>query len=136
MKPETKSRIEKLPKWAQDVIGGLQQEIQDAKTDELVKLAFRFTPEVPCDLPPPVGNGLTKGWNFNTHTKTVYKQCSSSVHHGDGWEGTSSQWPRELYSNETLAWQALRHELEIEYSKALAAIDFKIEASRRLPTGS
>ena len=127
MNEQIKARVEKLPKWAQDVIDELQQEIEDARADERAKLAFRFTPEVPYDLPPPVGNGLTRGWSFNAYNQNVSKMCSSSTGHGFGWEKTSSQRPTKLYSTEALAWKALRHELEIEYSKSLASIDAEIE---------
>ena len=139
MNEKTKARVEKLPKWAQDVIDELEQKIEDARADERAKLAFRFTPEVPYDLQPPSpgsGGKMIKGWDCNSYSQTVSMMCSSSIHHGHGWEGTSSQNPRAMYSTELLAWKALRHELEIEYSQSLADIDAKIENLANEPKNS
>jgi hypothetical protein len=107
--------IAKLPKWAQSYIGDLERE----------NVRLRGLPDAPKlispDLEPPDGWGekLSRGWLFNRYTVTsgfgqgvassaVEKYCSSSVYHGYGWDKTSCQNARRLYSTEKKAWQALR----------------------------
>jgi hypothetical protein len=120
MKPE---QFNKLPKWA-------QTEFSDLKSDYMIAKAFRFTDDVKRDLEPPSEwNNLIKGWNFNSYfdRPSVFKACSSGGFNGDGWEKTSSQGARSLFSTELLAWKALRRELELTMAKKLAWVDEQIE---------
>ena len=100
----------------------LQQQLAEAR-------AFRFTGPAVRDVPPPSAiSSLSRGWDFNAHSLRVYKVCSSSVGHGNGWERTTTQNPRHLFSTESAAYAAMRHELERQYAKALADIDRRIAA--------
>jgi hypothetical protein len=51
---------------------------------------------------------VTSGFGQGVSASAVEKYCSSYVYHGNGWEKTSSQSARRLYSTEKKAWQALR----------------------------
>ena len=103
-------------------------EMDALKTALRIAKSFRFTSEVAPDLRPPKDHSLTKGWLFNDYSHDVFKACSSSVHHGNGWERTSAQNPRSLYSTELLAYRALRYAMEVKLSAALARVDARIEA--------
>lgn len=81
------------------------------------------------DMPPPKsfsGTGLVKGWSFNTYNGSVYKTCSSSVGHGNGWDKTSSQNSISQFSTEILALQALAFELNEINIKKIAEIFSRI----------
>lgn len=86
-------------------------------------MAWRRTGHVERDLRPPESGGLSKGWDFNSHNLHVYKSCSSSVSHGSGWEKTSTQNARSLYSTRERAIAALRYAVEQESVERLAKID-------------
>lgn len=89
--------------------------------------AWKLTDPVERDLPPPeLGErlrALSIGWNFNAYSGTVYKACSSSIYHGEGWEKTSSQGPLALFSSFDRAKAALRYAVEREALERLAVID-------------
>lgn len=117
-----------------------EQAEMDALRKELaIAKALRFTDKVKPDVPPPTGGGfsngsmdLTRGWDAHAclssyNSYRVEKACSSSVHHGTGWEKTSSQWPRHLYSTRLLALRACRNQLEELVARSLAEIDLDIE---------
>lgn len=86
--------------------------------------------KVKPDLPPPNYdqgfNALVKGWSFNKYNHVVEKTCSSMVHHGKGWEKTSSQNPIHQYSSKVLALKSLRYEVEQDFYKDMAKIDKRI----------
>lgn len=114
MKP-TSEQIAKLPKWAQAHVAELQQRVT-----HLEGLPETLDLVVPDLLPPTAGYGrdnLIRGWDFNLHHlkdrmgglgSAVQKYCSSSVYHGSGWDKTSSQHTRTLYSTERKAWKAAK----------------------------
>lgn len=106
-----------------------EKELVESLRFELAKArAFRFTANVERDLPPPERSGeLSLGWDFNHYSKRAYKACSSTIYHGEGWERTSTQNPRSLYSTKLLALQAMRHKMEKEFSETLARVDLMIE---------
>ena len=133
-------KIEKLPKWAQQIIADQKREI--TRLRGLPTTWEKIKP----DLPPPTGGWgerLTRGWTHNLHGITntirghpVGKGCSSSVYHGYGWERTCAQRPRALYSTERLAWQALKAEFTQWAAERAAWIDEKTEkASDKLADG-
>lgn len=87
------------------------------------------------DLKAPEGyNKLIKGYLFSTpymgNTPNVVKACSSATSHGSGWERTTSQGSRNLYSTELKALLAMRYEAETVFGEVLYQIDLKIEAVR------
>lgn len=123
-----KERINKLPIWTQDYIKCLEERALRAEAD------LRDEPIPERDiLPPPTGSPshiLSKGWQINRHRGVgsgVFKACSSSIYHGEGWEKTTSQQPIHLYSTELLATQALRAAFVEEHRKTIAAIDRRID---------
>lgn len=105
-----------------------EQAERQALIDEVFMLkAWKLTWPVKRDLPPPdSSHELSRGWGFNAHSLRVEEMCSSSVNHGYGWDKTSSQGSRSLFSTEALAFAAMRHEVEQEALKKLATIDRKI----------
>ena len=126
----TPEQIAKLPKWAQEYI-------TDTKRDAAIKNALRWTEPVALDVEPPKEwNQLSRGWNYfgSIEHGRVVKACSSNVHHGDGWEKTSSQNPQHLFSTRLLALKALRHETENLCARTLAGIDLQIEQEKEKPT--
>jgi hypothetical protein len=86
------------------------------------------------DLQPPQNGNktLTYGWDSrfylgsNLPIHCVGKACSSSIHHGSGWQKTSSQHPLALYSTRLKALQATRVKAEMEFAKWLADLDDEI----------
>lgn len=124
------SDISKLPKWAQAKIREMEARICELEGPQ-------SCPDVSRDLlhpKPGYQSGLIKGWDYNINQATgswglshsVYQACSSSVHHGAGWDKTSSQGARNLYSTERTAWQALRAEMHKQWAKKIAEVDRKI----------
>lgn len=121
-------RLQKLPRWAQDHIKSLEDRVLRAEAE----LRDEPTPEL--DVPPPPSSSptgtLSKGWAINRHRGIgagVFKACSSYVHHGEGWDKTTTQQPIHLYSTELRATQALRAEFVAEHRKNIAAIDRRID---------
>lgn len=104
----------------------------EALENEIAKLKSEINdyPIVEKDVPiPELGDRiLAKGWTYNLYNKSVYKTCSSSIHHGDGWEKTSSQNPISQYSSALKATIALREKIVEEYRNALSKIDKRIFA--------
>lgn len=105
-----------------------EQAEHQALIDEIYLLkAWRLSDPVKRDLSPPnIYNELSRGWDFNAYSMRVEKACSSSCYHGSGWEKTSSQHSRSLFSTEALALAAMRYEIEREAIKKLASIDKSI----------
>lgn len=116
-------------------MGKLNKE-QQAELDRLrralaVALAWRRTEPVERDVPPPTsGAPLSKGWDSRAWSGQwrVDKACSSSISHGDGWDRTTSQGARHLYSTRERALRAARYELEQQFALTLADIDEQIAA--------
>jgi hypothetical protein len=89
--------------------------------------AWRLTQPVERDLAPPRASGeLSRGWDFNAHNNRVFKACSSCTSHGDGWERTSSQNSRRLFSTPERAYAALRYAVEQECITRLVGVDSAI----------
>jgi len=115
-----------MNKKEQAAFDDLQKELRLAK-------AFRFTPAVCPDLPPPPsGRADTKGYDFNVAGNRVEPATSTTVSHYFGAQkipgfGGGSQGARPLYSTRLRALQALRHEVEQQCATRLAAIDAQIE---------
>lgn len=107
--------------------------VEIAQTETRITKALRWTePKQKPDLLPPSGYGainkLINGWSYNTHSRSVAKACSSSIsHHYGGWDKTTTQNPKSLYSTKLLALKALRAELEREFAVALCNIDNQIK---------
>ena len=84
-------------------------------------------------LPPDSYRELSKGWDARFYKgcddplRPVHKACSSSVYHGVGWEKTSIQQPKLLYSTRLKALQAQRAMAERVFAEMLAEIDEAIE---------
>lgn len=123
-----KEKIAKLPLWLQRHIEELEKRALRAESE----LKDEPTPE--RDLPAPSngepGMRLTKGWDFNSFRDIgggVYKMCSSCIHHGEGWERTSSQGKLNLFSTELKATQAMRAEMVLKHRQNMAALDKRIE---------
>jgi hypothetical protein len=93
-------------------------------------LAMHRSEQVERDIPiPEAFNDLSRGWDFNSWDSKgrVFKACSNSFYHGDGWERVSSQHPRALFSTELLATKALRYELAEKFAEILVKWDRRIE---------
>lgn len=122
-------KISKLPLWAQRHIEALEKRALQAEVD----LHDEPTPE--RDLPAPscgeAGMRLTKGWDFNSFRGIgggVYKACSSCIYNGEGWERTSSQGKRNLFSTELKATQAMRSDMVLKHRQNIAVLDKRITA--------
>lgn len=102
-----------------------EQAAMQALQNEVTRLkAWKLTEPVQRDLlPPHEYDKLSMGWDFNPYTEEVYKACSSSVHHGRGWEKTSSQQSLSMFSTRGLALRALRYEIEQRAITKLANVD-------------
>jgi hypothetical protein len=109
-----------------------QREFENLQGELIKARAFRFTDKVEPDVPIPQWPGLVKGWigvGPTSNHPRVEKACSSSVSHNiGGWEKTTTQQAKRLYSSELLAWKALRYEVEQECASKLARIDEQISA--------
>lgn len=111
----------------------LQQELRLAK-------ALSWPQPVAPDVAVPNQNEPdTTGFHFNVFTNRVEPCASSSTHHRWGYSemskvGGNSQQPKALYSTKLRALQALRHEVEKDCAKRLAAIDKQIEEELANPT--
>ena len=92
-------------------------------------MALRMTNPVKPDVAPPTESfKLTTGWLFNSHSRRVNVACSSVTSHSFSRnDKTDSQRPVWLYSSKKLALQAMRHELELEFARALLLVDEQIE---------
>ncbi len=103
-----------------------QKQIEQLQYELRVEKSKRNTPVV-RDVPPPGSfQDLSLGWDFNSYSREVFKACSSSAHHGTGWERTSTQQPRALFSTELRAALALRQEVQELHTEIMADIDRKI----------
>ena len=87
--------------------------------------SFKLSAPVLKDLMPPASysDGLSKGWDFNSYNGEVFKACSSSIGNGTGWDKTTSQNSKALFSTRKLALMALRYATERELLIKLSKID-------------
>lgn len=99
--------------------------------------AFRRTMPVQRDvLPPPTTPDYAEGWDFNTHSKTVWLGWTTCISHGTGpapvgkRHYSGSQGARSMFSTKELALRALRYALEEAAASDLRKIDAQIEEVR------
>lgn len=111
-------------------------EMDSLRDQLLIARALRFTEEVNPDVMPPDYNSrhdaLSTGFSFIAYAgfggDSTAVGCSSSSYHARGrTDKTTSQGATMLYSTRLLALRGLRHEVEKEVAKRLAAIDKQIE---------
>ena len=131
MSQPTKEQLDRLPKWAQEYI-------QDVRNDAAIKAALRWTEMVAFDVLPPA-EGVAKGWGCNVSLSygRVEKAYSKSWSNGSGWDenrGIGNQGKRSLFSTKLKALMAMRHGMELECAKVLAAVDLQIENEKANPT--
>ena len=103
-----------------------QAEMERLKT----LLALRHYPVVEPDVMPPENySDIKNGYWFNSYSGTVSKACTSGIGHSIGnWDKTTSQQTRMLYSTEKLAYQAMLHEMSMEYARKLRLVEIKMES--------
>ena len=91
--------------------------------------ALRWTSPVAPDVPTPTQfSTLSKGWLFGTYSQRVERACSSMTGHSFGNDDkTTTQGSKFLYSTELLALKAMRHEMESDFARKLAAVDERIQ---------
>jgi hypothetical protein len=102
-----------------------QAEMEHLKT----LLALRIYPAVEPDVMPPESYREVKnGYLFNAYSGTVSKACTSSGFHSYGnWDKTTTQSAKKLYSTEKLAYQAMMHEMSMEFARKLRLIEIRIK---------
>jgi hypothetical protein len=129
-------QINKLPIWAQQHISALEAD-RDALLVEVQSLR-REDRAVWPDVPPPVNRQeLSTGWLFNIHglfpasarsENLAYKACSSVTGYGtSGWDKTSAQGARHLFSTQKLALLAARSAFIKWSDEALVKIEKMIQ---------
>jgi len=96
-------------------------------------LALRWTGPVEKDVQIPASGITTSGFVFNAYNASVSPAWSKTVAHGIGRAqpengSGASQNGIAMFSTRLLALRGLRHELEREPARRLAAIDAQIEA--------
>lgn len=108
----------------------------EAMAKELrVQSALRWTEKIAPDLPIP-SSGCTQGWAINSYDGIVREAWSQNIRHGNGlcepdnWRQSASQNGVPLFSTKLLALKAVRHEMEKEFAKKLAAVDEAIAKAR------
>lgn len=96
------------------------------------RLALRFYPEVEPDIEiPGFGEGIKNGWLPNVYSRRVEKACTSSVYHNfGGWDKTTTQCPRRLYSTEKKAYEALLCGMAKDYAVNLRLVERLAEDAR------
>lgn len=132
-------RIQKLPKWAQTYIAGLEQRAITAEQyAEALQVMIDGAPEIEPDVIPPdvstPGNPILNGWfpyrplSYGDKAPTVKKACTSSISHSIGqWDKTTSQRPKALYSSPTLALKSLLPKILKAHRDEVAATLKKIK---------
>ena len=134
------SDITKLPKWAQKHIAQLEADRDSLRLR--IDASARKDQAVQRDLPPPTtGGALSRGWDFNiyslltnhSHRDVAFPACSSSVHHGNGWERTSTQGKRSLFSCRKLALLAARSSFLAWVESRLSLLEEMIQEEDPLP---
>jgi len=107
-----------------------QAEFDRLKHDLRVSRAWKLTDPVTPDIPVPAWEeGIKNGYLYNTYSLRIEKACTNSINHNyGGWDKTTTQQPRELYSTPVLALRAMRYEIERVCLEKLAKVDAMIEA--------
>jgi hypothetical protein len=132
--------ITKLPKWAQNHIA--QLEADRASLRLKVDASARKDQAVQRDLPPPTKlDTLSRGWDFNAHSlqsnygarDVAFPACSSCVHHGSGWERTSTQGKKALFSTRKLALLAARSSFLAWVDSRLSLLEELLQEEEPLP---
>ena len=132
--------ITKLPKWAQTYITALEAD-RDALRLKIDALAREDQP-VQRDLPPPTTfDTLSRGWDFNPHSllsnygarDVAFPACSSCVHHGNGWERTSTRGKKALFSTRKLALLAARSSFLAWVESRLILLEEMLQEEEPLP---
>lgn len=93
------------------------------------KLALRFYPEVEPDIDiPSHDDGIKNGWLYNEYSMSVEKACTSSVNHNyGGWDRTTTQHPRRLFSTEKKAYEALLCAMSKKYASEMRSVERRME---------
>lgn len=102
-----------------------QAEMEHLKT----LLALRHYTKIEPDMNPPSKyNEIVNGYVFNSYSGRVIKACTSGIGHSIGeWDKTSSQRAIKLYSTEKLAYQAMMHDMSMEFARKLRLVEIKME---------
>ena len=123
LKNMDKSKLEKLPKWAQTYISELEDKITKYQASEILTSQPK---QIKPDVAPPesVGQPLSKGWmagrGSSYQKPRVTRACSSPVSHNP-WndDNTNSQGSIGLYSTPRLALESLKYEIWEAYAKEI-----------------
>ena len=99
--------------------------------------ALRHTDGAEEDVLPPEScvyddddDELTKGYTFNSYAKRVDESCSSFMSHSKHKNTkATSEGSISMFSTKTLAYKAMRKDIELRCARELRAIDLLIEAS-------
>jgi len=101
------------------------------KDEEIkTKLALRFYPEVQpdVDIPSSYNEGIKNGWLYNECSMRVEKACTSSTTHSCwGWDKTTTQNPRKLYSTEKKAYEALLCAMAKKFALEMRSVERRME---------
>jgi hypothetical protein len=132
--------ITKLPKWAQTHIAALEAD-RDALRLK-IDASARKDQSVRRDLLPPTKlDTLSRGWDFNPHSllsnygarDVAFPACSSCVHHGNGWERTSTRGKKALFSTRKLALLAARSSFLAWVESRLILLEEMLQEEEPLP---
>ena len=132
--------ITKLPKWAQNHIAQLEADRDSLRIK--IDASARKDQPVYRDLPPPTKlDTLSRGWDFNPHSllsnygarDVAFPACSSCVHHGNGWERTSTRGKKTLFSTRKLALLAARSSFLAWVESRLILLEEMIQEEEPLP---
>ena len=121
-----KSKLEKLPKWAQTYISELEDKITKYQASEILASQPK---QIKPDVAPPeqVGRLLSKGWmagrGSGYERPRVSRACSSCVSH-NSWNDneTTTQGARWLYSTPRLALESLKYEIWEAYAREIHSV--------------
>ena len=116
-----------------------QAEMQAAIDRADTLAALRWTSPVQRDVDLPK-DGYSEGWDYNSHSRIVFRGWSCRVSHGKGPAPTPEtrrtvsgiQGARRLYSTEALALAAMRHDIELKAAADLLKIDRQIAATQQI----
>jgi hypothetical protein len=132
--------ITTLPKWAQTHIAALKADRDSLRLR--VAASARKDQAVQRDLLPPTKlDTLSKGWDFNAHSllsnygarDVAFPACSSCVHHGNGWERTSTRGKKALFSTRKLALLAARASFLDWVESRLSLLEELLQEEEPLP---
>ena len=111
-----------------------REELERLKQEVALAKALRFSALPAPVLIPPPDSGTTTGWIMNSYGLGSIEQAwSERCCHGRGQKRgdmTASQKGVSLYRSKLDAYVGLRLAKEMEFAKALADIDARIEAAR------